>query len=86
MVREIIDNIVNKIIASLTFNDPFAKGLFFVRKTCLSKSLSKISLRTLPAPLVTILPIKNNNNNFSKLYIVILVRRTPKQAEKNTNR
>lgn len=67
IIKEQTDNIVSKIIASFTFNDPLASGLSFVLKTCLSKSLSKISLRMQPAPLVVILPIKNNNNKSTKL-------------------
>ena len=46
--------------ASLMLRTPLASGLFFVRVTFLSKSLSKKSLIQHPAPLITKEPIINN--------------------------
>ena len=54
-------NIIEYIIPSFTDIFPEAIGLFLVRSTFLSKSLSTISLKIQPALLIRTEPKKNNN-------------------------
>ena len=50
--KKLSDNIIKRVIQAVeSFNLPAARGLFCVRKTCLSIFLSHKSLATHPAPL-----------------------------------
>ncbi|BDG76862.1 hypothetical protein wScaTNS_12490 [Wolbachia pipientis] len=59
ITRAIDSNSESKAKACFMFNAPLASGLYFVRSTCASISLSKISLIMHPAGLIKNAPIVN---------------------------
>jgi len=79
------DKTAVKIKALNTEMLPFAIGLFFVLRTCLSMSLSMISFTTQPAPRIIMLPKKNNTRKkVGTLYCD--ARSKPKLAGQNSKK